>query len=542
MSRIKLYLAEERQPCGVAGQLSWIYWRRMLEAPAPPLADCLVSRPRPHLLVIWEPLLTKAPAPPKAQPYCCYINTVIFYHFPYICGFSRPWFANGRWRKGDRRSFVEWDKVKTRRASAASRSARRLMPDGGASATSLPFQEAIDFFRQKVNVPTAKWADMLHGAHTRAFTVAGATKEGMLTDFRAAVDKAISQGTTLEEFRKDFDAIVQTYGWDYKGTRGWRTRTIYSNNLTTAYAAGRWAQMTDPDVVRLNPYWMYRHADGVKHPRPEHLAWNGMVWPVDDPVWKKIYPPNGWGCHCFVEPISRRELKALGKNGPDTSPDLPTEQKTLNTSAGPVTIDVPKGVDPGWGYDVGEAAYGRRLSDATMQAWREQGAAAWERLEPSGDWRSAGRPEQVPVDAPKASLGPKAPAGAGALEALAKRAIGGVDQQAFTLPDGDPVLVDAAALAKHIDPARAPYLPFLPELLADPFEIWISFERHKGTGQVQLRKRIVKVVRTGGGKEGLLLVAQASAGRLEAYTFVPIERLGYLQRQRVGRLLWGRKI
>jgi uncharacterized protein with gpF-like domain len=58
---------------------------------------------------------------------------------------------------------------------------------------------------------------ILGGAHARAFTVAGATKDGMLTDFRAAIDDAIANGTTIADFRKKFDDIVQSYGWDYKG-------------------------------------------------------------------------------------------------------------------------------------------------------------------------------------------------------------------------------------------------------------------------------------------------------------------------------------
>jgi len=81
-------------------------------------------------------------------------------------------------------------------------------------------------------------------------------------------------------------------------------------------------------------------------------------------------------------------------------------------------------------------------------------------------------------------------------------------------------------------------VPLLPELLADPFEIWQAFERHKGTGKVELRHRIIKRVATSK-KEGLLLVAQVVRGRLEAWTFVP-DKPGYIQNQRVGALLWGR--
>ena len=44
---------------------------------------------------------------------------------------------------------------------------------------SLPFQEQIDFFRQKLNLPTEHWNDIWRDAHDRAFVVAGATK----TDF-----------------------------------------------------------------------------------------------------------------------------------------------------------------------------------------------------------------------------------------------------------------------------------------------------------------------------------------------------------------------
>jgi hypothetical protein len=105
-----LVWAEERRPCGRAAL-------RHLGRPNVPPIDCtdmLVSRPRPWILVIWEPLLTKAPGPHLAQPYCCYTQTVIFYHRPYITGFSRPWFANGRWHAGTRGCFVEWDKLDTR--------------------------------------------------------------------------------------------------------------------------------------------------------------------------------------------------------------------------------------------------------------------------------------------------------------------------------------------------------------------------------------------------------------------------------------------
>jgi len=72
---------------------------------------------------------------------------------------------------------------------------------------SLPFLEAIAFFRNKLNLPTQRWDDLLGAAHDRAFVVAGAMRADLLADLRDAVDKAMTAGTTLETFRKAFKQL-----------------------------------------------------------------------------------------------------------------------------------------------------------------------------------------------------------------------------------------------------------------------------------------------------------------------------------------------
>ncbi|MDZ7831638.1 MAG: phage minor head protein [Desulfobacterales bacterium] len=223
----------------------------------------------------------------------------------------------------------------------------------------LAFKEAIDFFRDKLSIPTERWTDIMADAHNRSFMVAGAAKADMLTDFRSAIDKALEQGTTLEEFRKDFDNIVAKYGWQYKGGRGWRTKTIYETNLRTQYAAGRYKQMQDPDVKRLRPYWRYRHSDASINPRQKHLDWDGKVLAADDPWWDTHYPPNGWGCKCFVETLSRRDMERLGKDGPDPAPE--TDYYAWENPATGETEMVPNGLDPGWDYAPGKKDYTPRV-------------------------------------------------------------------------------------------------------------------------------------------------------------------------------------
>lgn len=160
---------------------------------------------------------------------------------------------------------------------------------------SLPFQEAIEFLKKKLNVPTQHWDDLWRGMHSRGFMVAGAMLEDMVKDFHDAIDRAIAEGTTITDFRAVFDDVVARTGWQYHGARGWRTALIFNTNLQVAYSAGHYRQQTHPDVLAARPYWMYRHGDSV-NPRPEHLAWDGLILPADDPWWDDHYPPNGWGC------------------------------------------------------------------------------------------------------------------------------------------------------------------------------------------------------------------------------------------------------
>ena len=221
---------------------------------------------------------------------------------------------------------------------------------GISTAVDLPFQEAIDFFTQKANVTTKQWTDVWNEAHARSFSVAGAASDALVQDFRQAVERALKEGISLGEFRKSFDEIVARRGWEHTGTAGWRARLIYETNLSTAYGAGRYKQMSQPDVLAVYPYWMYRHS-GNPHPRLQHKAWDGMTLRADDTWWVTNYPPNGFHCGCYVEPLSARELARQGKHGPDGTPPLDLHPAPVGKTGR--TEMVPRGVDPGFAHNPG---------------------------------------------------------------------------------------------------------------------------------------------------------------------------------------------
>ncbi len=249
--------------------------------------------------------------------------------------------------------------------------ARRAVP---VQYGSLPFREQVEFFRQKQPVLTQAWTDVYAAEHDNAWMVAGAARADLLRDFRDAVDKAIAEGTTLREFRKDFDAIVERHGWSYNGGPGWRSRVIYETNLRTSYAAGREAQMADPELRKRRPFGLYRHG-GSEDPRPEHLALDGLVLPLDDPFWEQWTPPNGWGCKCKKFMVSQADVDRMGLQVADKAPEIPTETRTVGVKGpSPRTVTVPKGIDPGFEYRPGATRAGSRVEALTRQLLEKSAA------------------------------------------------------------------------------------------------------------------------------------------------------------------------
>jgi hypothetical protein len=244
-----------------------------------------------------------------------------------------------------------------------------------------PFAEQVAFFRGKLGnlVPTAAWDDITKSSHDKAFMVAGAAKADLLTDLAAAVDRSITEGKSLEAFRQDFMATIERRGWsgftgdESAAKRAWRTRVIYSTNASTSYAAGRYAQLQE------FPVWVYQHSDSVAYPRPQHVSWNGLSLPADHDFWTTHYPPNGWGCHCYV--VGSRSGNGAKRLGGDPDKALPDGWNAVDVKTG-----APAGIDKGWGYAPGASvAHEVRQAAEKVRHWDYQLAKAYMQEMPNRD-------------------------------------------------------------------------------------------------------------------------------------------------------------
>ncbi len=402
----------------------------------------------------------------------------------------------------------------------------------------LPFKEQIAFFRRKVPLTSASWTQLYTSGHDHGFVVAGATRDALVKDFMQSVDGAIAEGKSLGSFQKEFDRIVGTHGWDYNGSRNWRSKVIYDTNMRTSYAAARRHQLLE--MTETNPYWQYVHSDAVKHPRPEHQALDGLVLRWDDPFWDTHYPPNGWGCQCKVRALSPRQLRKLGKDGPDTAPAITWREHVIGKDGPtPRTVQVPDGIDPGFEYAPGATTQADWMTPRATRAIDAAPDLADTRWRPVVTTTPAdfGRPTRMPLFDPPVPLAPVPSSGA----SMVQRVVDVLQAPSRTFDvKGLPVTIDAQALGAHLvnDPGRAAYLPLLMDLLENPWEIWTNLYRDEQTGAYELRARIVKAYKIGRGR-AMLLVAQAGGGFFESWTFIPARNIDYVNRQRIGNLWYG---
>jgi len=169
---------------------------------------------------------------------------------------------------------------------------RQLATDLRPSFLKMPFSEAVAFWRERGGDP-AILEEVLRAYRRRAAT---ATDEQLDVISRRAVDelqRTLDTGSTLRDFSRAIDQQAITLGIAPADPS--YLENVYRTNVASAYGAGRWQQMNDPDVLDARPYrqWFTARDNRV---RAEHAPMQGLVWRADNPAFNVIAPPAGFQC------------------------------------------------------------------------------------------------------------------------------------------------------------------------------------------------------------------------------------------------------
>lgn len=194
-------------------------------------------------------------------------------------------------------------------------------------ALNLPPEKAIQYFQSKGYAFSWNWFDVWEEQHAQAFTVAKVMKLDLLMDIENIVNQFISGDMDYNLAVRNLEAKLRTKGWWGKQKQinpktgeeeivqlgsPRRIKTILETNMNVSLAAGR--EQTMLNQASFAPWWGYETQDDdrvrIKHNEVGEV-FKGAVLRYDHPFWKKWYPPNDWGCRCFVKSYTEAQRKQL---------------------------------------------------------------------------------------------------------------------------------------------------------------------------------------------------------------------------------------
>ena len=426
--------------------------------------------------------------------------------------------------------------------------------------------DAVRFFDAKGEQLAWDYTDVWREANVHAFTVAKATSLEVLRAIRAEVARAIGPGRSFEDFKRALRPRLQELGW--WGTQevldadtgelmraqlgsNRRLRTIFQTNVQTAYMAGRFKRYAENAIDR--PYWRYvAILDG--RTRPAHAALHGKVWRHDDPIWKVIWPPNGWGCRCRVTALTAEQFEALGVPLEDGRDAVVDTEVVLNKAGDTATV---QGVryrdaagkamvfrpDPGWDYNPGEAwslfdPAGFKGEAVDLPSITPKPAAGLIRAQAGQQtWADLGRPDLRSPEArrlPDPGILPTMDGSAAALEQMARVLVPDGNRNVVQTPL-EQVVISRSMLPHLVEKradARERYANYVLATLRDPFEVWLT-AYEDGT----YRKRYIGIFQAD--RDLLVVLRENRDGSLywDLYNLMQRDAKG-LNRLREGTLLY----
>lgn len=257
------------------------------------------------------------------------------------------------------------------------------------------------------------------------------------------LNQAFRESKSYNDFKGRAEGITSTFNDTWQ-------RSEYRTAVQVAESASQYRQLQASKKVL--PLWVYRTV-GDGQVRPEHAALDGLTLSADDPMWSEIYPPNDWGCRCWVDAIMADEFDG------DTDAERGKVQKFMSTP------EWKRAAAQGWGVNRAESAEVFTANQMYIRKFPDRAASLVGKLYsshyglPSFGKCLAGATESLQEFTGKPS------------EWLAKSG-------RMTDFSGKTVAVTAATLKDHTTGGngakRAALLGSLQDVLRNPDEVWLN--------------------------------------------------------------------
>jgi SPP1 gp7 family putative phage head morphogenesis protein len=246
----------------------------------------------------------------------------------------------------------------------------------------MPPERAIAYLDSKGYRISVDYTDTWNEEHDANFTVSKVAKLDILREVHVWLLDGQTTGETYEARAKEIIPKLQSLGWwgkvqdrEVTGTDETvnvtpaRLRRIWDTNMRMSRSAALWERVQASKATL--PFLRYS-AVLDRRTRPQHAAWHGVILPVDHPFWLTHFPPCGWNCRCTAIQLNESMMERRGWKVTEPAPPI-VPVPFYNRSTGQ-TVQVPRGIDPGFGYNPGIArmqATADKVAASLVQARRE---------------------------------------------------------------------------------------------------------------------------------------------------------------------------
>lgn len=170
----------------------------------------------------------------------------------------------------------------------------------------LPFEEAVDEFLARGIVTPEQWREMSDAARRRSFTATRLASDALRARAYSALLRALSEGTSYQTFVRQLRSGEESLG--IAPSSDGYLQTLFRTNTAQSYAAGRFQQMQQPEVMQARPYVRYaaviddrttsrcRFCDGLTFDRR------------NDPGWVRFAPPTHFNCRSTLIVLGPRDV------------------------------------------------------------------------------------------------------------------------------------------------------------------------------------------------------------------------------------------
>lgn len=177
----------------------------------------------------------------------------------------------------------------------------------------IPFLEAITSLIDRSPVLAAGWREARDAYERGAFALVRSASQAVTRRIQATIAQAARIGQPRDVVVSEIAEALGARRFDESGAAYIRSYadTVFRTSTASAYTAGRHRQAESENVRKVIGAWRY-DATPDGDVRPNHLAADGFIAHLDDPVWNLMSPPNGFNCRCALTMVPRRQAIQAG--------------------------------------------------------------------------------------------------------------------------------------------------------------------------------------------------------------------------------------